>query len=347
MSLINAVTGTPYGSSVAGSTFPITPELTAVAVQYRNPAQTLIADDVMPLTPPMGVKAFKYTEFDLGNNFTIPDITIGPRSMPTEYEVAGTEKDDSCVDYGLAGFVPQDDIDQAAALRSINQTIIDPQLLLAEVLTDVIVLARERRVANITFNPANFLSDLTADLSLNSGAQQFDNFADSDPIATITDYLDSCIIRPNTLIFGKVSWSALRRHPRIMKAVNKDAGDTGAASRQAVADLFEVPKILVGESWVNTGVNRKNPTLARTWGPHMAGLFIDPAAAKSKGLTWGFTANYRGRYAGALPDPRRGARGGVEVRVVDTVKEIVVAQAVGFLLTNVAGVIPAGEPEQN
>jgi len=335
MSLINAVTGAPYGA--------------AVAIQYRNPATTLIADDVMPMTPPMGVKAFKYTEFDLGNSFTIPDIAIGPKSFPTEYEVAGKEKDDSCVDYGLAGFVPQDDIDQAAALRSIDQTIIDPQLLQIETLTDVIVLARERRVANIVFNPANYLPAQTADLSQNAGAQQFDNFADSDPIKTISDYLDSCIIRPNALVFGKTSWSGLRRHPRIMKAVNRDAGDTGAASRQQVADLFEVPKLLVGESWVNTGVNRKSPTLARTWGPHMAGLFIDPQAAKSKGLTWGFTANYRGRYAGALPDQRRGARGGVEVRVVETVKEIVVAQAVGFLLTNVisAGGIPAGEPEQN
>jgi hypothetical protein len=348
MSLISAVTGATIPNA-NGSSFPITPELTSIAIQYRNPAITLIADLVLPQTPPLGVKKFKWTKFDLGNNFTIPDLTIGPRSMPNQYEVPGTEVPDECVDYGLEGFIPQDDVDQAAALRAMNQSVIDPQMLQTEVLTDVVLLARERRAANIVFNPANYLPGLTSDLSQNGGAQQFDDFATSDPIETISNYLDSCVIRPNTLVFGKASWSPLRRHPRIMKAVNRDAGDTGAATREQVAEIFEVNQILVGESWVNLTANRANPTLARTWGAHMAGLFINPAAAKTMGLTWGFTANYRGLYAGALPDLRTGVRGGSWVRVCQTVKEIVAAQEAGFLLTNCtsAGGIPAGEPEQN
>ncbi|HVJ53457.1 MAG TPA: phage capsid protein [Aliidongia sp.] len=346
MSLISAVSGAVIPAS-NGSSFPITPELTSVAIQYRNPAQTLIADDVMPMTPPMGTKKFKYTKFDLGNNFTIPDLQVGSRSKPGEYEVPGVEVPDECVDYGLEGFIPQDDIDQAASLRAMDQSIIDPQLLQTEVLTDVVILGRERRVSNIVFNPANYLPQLTEDLSANSGAQQFDNFASSDPIAVLTAFLDSCVVRPNMLVFGQVAWSAIRRHPRIMKAINRDAGDTGTASRQQVADIFEVAQIKVGSSWVNLTLNGTNPTLARTWGPHCAGLFVDPQAARTKGLTWGFTANYRGRYAGALPDQRMGARGGVWVRVIETVKEEVAAQEAGFLLTNVAGQIPAAEPEQN
>jgi hypothetical protein len=346
MSIISAVTGTPIGPA-NGSSFPITPELTAVAVQYRNPAISLIADDVMPMTPPMGVKKFKWTKYALGNSYTIPDITIGPRSYPKQYEVPGEELTATCVDYGLEGFIPQDDVDQAASLRAINQTIIDPTLLQTEVLTDVVVLAREQRVANIVFNPANYLPNLTQDLSANGGAQQFDNFANSDPIAVLTAMLDSCVIRPNVLTFGQVSWSGLRRHPRIMKAINRDAGDTGVATRQQVADIFEVEKVLVGSSWVNLSSNRLKANLARTWGPHCAGLFVNPAAAKTMGLTWGYTANYRGRRAGAIADQRMGSDGGVWVKVVETCKEIVAAQEVGFLLHNTISTIPAGEPEAN
>jgi hypothetical protein len=326
-----------------GASFPITPELTAVAVSYRNPAQTLIADMVMPLTPPLGVKKFKWTEFDLGNNFTVPDLTIGPRSYPSQYQVPGKELVDECLDYGIEGFVANDDIEQAESLRAIDQSIIDPQFVQTEVLTDVVQMGREVRVAGIVTNPANYLPQLTQDLSQNGGVNQFDNFASSDPIATISAYLDSCVIRPNTLVLGQVAWTALRRNPKIMKAINRDAGDTGMATREQVASIFEVSNILVGASWVNTTKNRAQPTLTRTWGPHCAGLFIDPQAAKNKGLTWGFTANYRGIYAGALPDQRTGARGGIWVRVVQTVLERVAAKEVGFLLGNVAGTIPAAE----
>lgn len=330
MSLINAVSGVAIPAS-NGSTFPITPEMTSIAVQYRNDAQTLIADDVMPMTAPLGTKAFKHTVFDLGNNYTIPDIQIGPRSKVNTYEVSGKEITEDCIDYGLKAFIPTDDIDQAQSLRVMNQSVIDPMMLHTEMLTDIVILARERRVANIVFNPENYTDDLCADLTADN------NFSTptSSPIELIEDYLDGTIVRPNVLVFGRLAWSALRRHPDIVKAANRNAGDKGVASKDAVAELFEVNKILVGDSYVNFSKDRENPMLARTWGPHMAGIYWNPAAIKVKGMTWGYTGNYRGRVAGALPDPNTGARGGMWVQVVETCREVVVAKEAGFLLTNV------------
>ena len=301
----------------------------------------------MPITPPLGVKAFKWTKYADGLSMTVPDLQIGPRSMPKQYDVSGSQMESRCLDYGLEGFITQDDINQAASLRAINQSIIDPRFLQTEVLTDIVWLGRELRVAGIAFNAANYLPNLTTNLQANNGAQQFDAYATSNPITLINSFLDSCLVRPNQLLFGRVSWTALRSHPIIMKAVNRTAGDTGNATTQEVADLFEVNKILVGEGWVNASKDPDNPVFERAWGAHMAGQFCNPAAVKVMGMTWGYTADYRGIVAGELPDRRMGAEGGLWVRVVQCCREIVAAQRAGFFLQNVVGNIPAAEPGAN
>lgn len=346
MSLISGLVGAPIGATNQ-SAFPITPELTSIAVQYSNPAAKLIADKVMPMTPPMGIKKYKWTKYADGLSYTVGDLQIGPRSMPRQYDVSASEETSTCIDYGLEGFVTQDDIDEAAALRGMDQSIVDPRFTQTEVLTDVVWLGRELRVAGIVFNPANYMPNLSTNLQANNGQQQFDNQAQSHPIPLIDSFLDSCLMRPNQLTFGRVAWTALRSHPDIMKAVNRTAGDTGNATQQEVADLFEVGEVLVGDGWVNTSRDPNNPIFERCWGAHMAGTYCNPAAVKVKGMTWGYTANYRGIVAGELPDRRMGANGGIWVRVVQTCRETVAAQRAGFLLQNVVGYIPAAEPAVN
>ena len=39
--------------------FPVTPELTAIAIAYRNPDASLIADDVMPRVRPVSTREFR------------------------------------------------------------------------------------------------------------------------------------------------------------------------------------------------------------------------------------------------------------------------------------------------
>lgn len=68
----------------------------------------------------------------------------------------------------------------------------------------------------------------------------------------------------------------------------------------------------------------------------MSLLYQDTAAAKIAGVvdganvTFGFTAEYGTRIAGAEYDSRIGLRGGRRVRVGESVKEIVCAPELGF-----------------
>jgi len=90
-------------------------------------------------------------------------------------------------------------------------------------------------------------------------------------------------------------------------------GQQGTITRKQLADLLEVEEVLVGQGWVNTAKPGQTPSFVRVWGKHAASLNRNRFANTQSGATFGFTAQYQGRIAGQLPNPKLGLRGGVEV----------------------------------
>lgn len=311
--------------------FPVSPELTAVAIRFSNPSVNLIADDVMPRIAPLGVKNFKYQQYALADGFTVPDLQVGRRGQPREVEIASTEVDSSCLDYGLDDVIPQDDIDQAAAAPSYGGFQVDPLAVGTEYLTDLLLLAREIRVAGLVFGAANY----GANTVMLAGNSQWSDFVNSNPIDAIAQGLDSTIgYRPNVLCFGQATWTKIRQHPRVVKAVLGNAGDSGMVTRQQVADLFEVGKVVVGAAFVNSAKKGQAAALSRVWGKHASAMYVNPQASNTRGVTFGFTAQYGTRIAGSLPEPRVGLRGGQRVRVGESVRELIAANQVGYFWQN-------------
>lgn len=306
--------------------FTINPTLTAIAVAYKN--GRMIADEVLPRLPtPVGTKEFRYTLFEKGETFTVPDTKVGRRGRPNVVEFGGTETSANCVDYGLDDEIPQDDIDQAAAAG--NPELAGPAERSTEFVSDLIVLDREVRVANTVFNAGAYAAANKAQLA---GNTQWSDYVNSDPIATITGYLDGCLQRPNCVVFGQQTWSKLRGHPKVVKAANKTAGDTGLVSRAAFAELFEIENVFVGEAWVNTAKKGQAVSMARAWGKHALFYHRNKLADRTKGATFGYTVGYGTRIAGSMPDPHIGLRGGVRVRVGESVKELITAADLGFFV---------------
>lgn len=310
---------------MSGAPFTINPTLSAVAVAYKN--RRLIADEVLPRTLPVGTKTFKYTVFPKGEAFTVPDTAVGRRGRPNVVEFGGTQTEATCLDYGLEDEIPQDDIDQAEAARALAPDLATPQAHATEMVTDLIELDREVRTANIVFAPATYGAGNKVQLA---GADQFSNVG-SKPVGVISDALDSMIIRPNVGVFGAISWSKFRRHPEIVSAVLGNDGTKGIATRQQVIELFELEDLLVGEAFVNTAKKGQNEQFARAWGKHIAFIHRNKLADRNKGVTFGLTVPYGTRIAGDRPDADIGLRGGVRVRVGETVKELITAADVGFL----------------
>lgn len=306
--------------SFSASPFPYKPEHTGIAIAYRN--KDYIADEVLPRVL-VGKQSFEFREYPKGQSLSVPNTFVGRKGEPNEVELTFTEKTESTVDYGLLDKIPMSDFANAPEGY-------DPTGAAIEWLTDLLMLDRERRTAELVFNPNTFSTGYKATLT---GTAQWSH-ADSNPLLAIEDALNTPIMRPNIAVLGNQVWSKLRSHPAIVKAVHGNSGDSGLATRRQVADLLELEDIYVGMAWVNTAAKGQAVTTSRVWGKHAAFIHRNKLAGPQRGLTFGFTAQFGERIAGERENPKMGLRGGMEVISGESVKELVTAGDLGYLFVN-------------
>lgn len=308
--------------------FPIDPRLTGMVQAIRNGA--MIADQVLPRKQ-VPKEEYKYLEFDFSQVTTLPNTRIGRRGQANEIEFGVTEKTGSVIDYGLEDPIPQKDITNAA------NTGYDPKAQAAEGLTSVIDLGREKRTADVVFNANTYGSNNKR--TLTSTARWTDK-DDSTPIDDIENAKAGMLMDPNVMVLGRATSTALRKHPDIIKAYNGTLGDTGLVPLQFLAELFDLERVLVGQSWLNSAKRGQTATHARLWGPHCALLRIEATAQPNGRIaTFGWTAEihypgYGPRIAMERFDPNIGLLGGTRIRVGESVEEKVVGAELGYLFVN-------------
>lgn len=306
--------------------FPVNESLTAIALSYRNEA--MIADQVLPRVT-CATDAFKYYTFNKDEAFTVPDTKVGRKGEAGIVEFGGTETTASTMDYGLKDVVPLKDIRNAAG------TPFDPLGNAAANLSRLIQLDREIRVAALVFGAGNYAAANKATLS---GNDQWSDYTNSNPVSAILAAMDAMIMRPNLIVMGQAVWTKVRQHPRVVESVKATgAGGVTAAGvvmRRAVADLLEVRDVLVGQAWVNGSKKGQTASYSRTWGKFCALLYTEPVASTESATTFGFTADSGGGMrARDWFEEKIGSDGAQVVQLVDTVKEVMPANDLGYLFS--------------
>lgn len=315
---------------MANTAYPVNPQLTALAMAWRNPAVSLIADEVLPRVAT--AKKFSYTEYDQAQGFTVPNTLVGRKSEPVQVSFTGKQVTDEVLDYGLDDVVPNDEIEAYNSMpKPATGGPMSPEQASALYLESLIQLDREVRVAGLIFAAANYAAGQSETLSGNS---QWSDYANSNPLSYIMAALDKPLIRPNVAVLGQLTYTALRQHPKIVQAVYGSDQGAGTVTRQQLADLLEVQTVLVGSSFVNTARKGQTPVMARTWGKHAAFLYIDKMAAETRQPTFGFTAQWGGKQVSTIPEPKAGLRGSVRVRNGESVKELICAPGLGYFVQN-------------
>lgn len=315
---------------MGNTAYPVNPQLTAIAMAYRNPAVSLIADEVLPRV--QTAKKFNYTEYDQAQGFTVPNTLVGRKSEPVQVSFTGEQITDEVLDYGLDDIVPNDEIEAFNSMpKPSTGGPMSPEQASAMYLESLIQLDREVRVANLIFAASSYASGNSETLSGNS---QWSDYANSNPLGHIMDTLDKPLVRPNTVVLGQRVFTVLRQHPKVVQAVYGSAQGAGTVTRQQLAELLEVQTVLVGGSFVNTARKGQAPVLARTWGKHAAFLYIDKMAAETRQPTFGFTAQWGSKQVSSIPEPKVGLRGSVRVRNGESVKEVITAPGLGFFVQN-------------
>lgn len=311
---------------MSNAPFPINPDLTSIAIAYRN--KSLIADRVLPRVGVNG-SVFKWMEYPVGQMMTVPNTQVSRRGAPNVVEFGGTEQESAVRDYGLDDTVPQDDIDNAA-----NSSGFNPLNTATTGLTNLLELDREVRVANMVFGNTNYQHKAALDANSkwdgnNSGGNPVD------PIPVIGDALDVPLMRPNIMVLGQKVATKLRQNPNIIKAYNGSLGDTGMVPLQFLADLFELQEIVVGQSRVNIAKPGQSLQIANVWGDHAALIYRNPEARPDRDVTFGLTAQWGDRFAGDWFEQNIGLKGGRRVRVGEQVREVIMATDCAYFFEDV------------
>ena len=311
--------------------FPVNPELTAIAIGWQNRDVDLIADMVLPRIH-KGGKQFRYTRYSPNDAYTVPNTRVGRKGEPGQVEFGGTLLNGECIDWGLDDVLPNDEILAWEAMpKPPVGGPVSPQAKSTSLLTGLIQLDREIRVANLVFNTASYAGGQTSTLS---GTSQWSDYTNSNPLSAILTALDQPLMRPNTVVFGQQTWTGIRQHPKLVQAVYGTAQTGGVITREALANVLEVKQVLVGAGFVNTAKKGQTASFSRVWGKHCALLFISEDAANADQPCYGFTAQFGTRIAGDIPAPTKGLRGATQIRVGESVAEVISAPEVGYFFQN-------------
>ena len=333
-------------SATGAVPFPYDPVRTAIVQMHLEPG--MIADRVLPQTPPMGKSAFKYFKYDIDDAFVLPDTRLGRKGMPTEVEFSGTEIVDATEHYGLLDSVPVEDQDAAGDAAGSSGEWADPVDTAGIYLTHLLKLDREVRVASQVFNTNSYDASYRMALGAND---KFSN-DDSDPWKTLETALTTPIFRPNVVVFGQEVWSKFRAHPKVLKAAHgSHAGDAGLATRQRVAEILEVDEVLVGRSRVASSKQGQELALRRTWGKFVACIYRGAFAGNTRPSgkpgsemqenirsdlklpTFGFTAVYQPLQVLSRFHEGKGIKGVTDLIVRESCKEVVAGKEFGYLIS--------------
>jgi hypothetical protein len=295
--------------------------LSNFSVQYRN--EDMIWRDVMPEVK-VNKRSDLYWKYSKENAYRIFDDKIGPKSMANEIDFAVSTDNYSVKDHALSDWVTQEEIDNA-------DSPLAPESDANDFLNQCLDVAQEQRVAALVFAAGTYPVGNKVQLS---GTSQWSGAADN-PIKDVQDAIEGCFVRANTLVFGIDAWLVFRRLPEILDAVKAIAGTSlagGLATPDAVANLFEVDRVLIGRSRYISTKEGQTATFARLWGKHAAALHIKSGANGIRSITFGKTFVETQRMTMRSFDEKRGLKGAHYLKTGWNSDEKIVASDLGYFI---------------
>lgn len=302
--------------------------LANVSIQYNNPEY--IAELVLPPTP-VPKKEGVFKKYDKNERFTLTPTIVGHKSEPNDVEWSSTEDTFKCLDFGLQEYISNEEVDNAEApFQPLSDTV--------DFVTNLVLLDKEKQVANAVFLDANYGSANKVDIAAGW------NTLSDDALTDIEVGIDACFEPPNVMVMGLPTWRKLSRNEKILAAVKgtlkPQSMKTGkitepAANQQELAEYLGLDAVLVGRSRINTAKKGQTASYSRVWDGTTAtkggaALLRVKAAAGIREVVWAQHFHWKPRQVFTQLSTR-GAYGGQVIRVVESRVIKIVATDVGYL----------------
>lgn len=294
------------------------PMLTTISVQFQPAQGGFLADMVLPPVP-VKLESASYWEYDK-SRFDTPESIRAPRGEYNRVEWTASKKTYSCEEYGLE--YPIDDRERTNAAAPL-----DPEIDGTEIVTDMVLINRERRVADKVLATANVSQNTTL-----SGTSQWSDITagTSDPVDDLKTgretIFDATGYVPNALLLGYKVLEALKVHPDILARFQ--FAERGIITKAMLAELFEVDAILVGGVLRRSSNEGATDALTDVWGKD-ALLFYREARPSLKRASFGYTMRQRGLRAFRYRDEKISSD---VVRVTEIQDEKLVAEKTAYLI---------------
>lgn len=299
----------------------VDPMLTEVAIAYTN--DEYVAELVFPSFA-VKKQTGKHFVYDRGRFRSVNNkrSTGAPSNEQTLSFTTGLSY--SAEDHALKQFVPDEDVDNAI-------TPTDPYQDATENLMDMHMVAREVELATMLTDTAQMTQNITL-----SGTSQFNDYANSDPFATIETGMQtvhaSVFQKPNTAIIGKQVWDKLKHHPAFLERVKYS--QKGVITEDLLASLIGVDRVIVAAAGKNTAVEGATDAMGYIWGKNMILAYIAPKVAP-KVITLGLTYTWKTIETKRLAGSGEEDREGIYVRVGHWYyDQNIVSALCGYLIKN-------------
>jgi len=270
----------------------IDPILTNLSIAYRN--LVFIAGRVFPIIP-VGTEEGRFFVFGK-ERFEVPESKRAPRTESREIPWTVTEDSYACEEYALHDLIDDRDLKYYASAM-------DAKVESVEMLTDMILLGWEKRIADIAFSKTYITNNIT--LTGGTGLKYWSDTTNGDPLGDIDtgkDAVAALIGRdPNTMILGNEAWLQLKNHPDVIDRV-KHVG-LGVASAAKIAELIGMENIIIGKTLYNSTPKKATPTLTRLWGDNCLIAYIEPKPGRKK-PSLGYTFKCKLKASGQMYEVR-------------------------------------------
>ena len=249
--------------------------LTRVAREYQN--QTYIADKVCPR---IKVSKESDTYYLFGQEkYGVPKTLRAQGAEYSDIDYALSTDTYSCDDYGIKRLI------ENRELRNADPAV-DPKQTTTNLISEILKLGKEIRVGSLLTTSGNYLAANTAALA---GGDRWDT-PTAVPITNIDTYkqlvVDAGGKVPNVIILGSAVWTKVKQQATIMdqlKYVGKNS------SLDALAELFGVQKVYVGQAVYNSANQGLTPVLTSVWGKNVVGVYVPPELLVEPEVDAGYT----------------------------------------------------------
>lgn len=236
--------------------------LTNLSVAYRN--NEFIAEQLAPRVA-VRKQSDRYYTYD-GNREalrTTADLR-SPGSIAGEVDYTLSSDSYYCEDHALSSAIPDEERENA-------DPAIQPDMDRTEFLTERILLNQEVALEQM-------MRTTTAIEEVGVGPGEDWTSDSSDPIALVQDarlqVFAGCQRRANVMVLPSAAYEALRVHPAIIDRIKYSS--LGVVTADLLAQLFDVDRVLVPRSYVNTATAGNPPTVTELWQPNVYLLHVAP-----------------------------------------------------------------------